>query len=75
MVKVNDMFYGYSANEDIKAKGEYGGVVTTIMKYLLEENIVDGVVAVKEDTSWKDLQLWDHRFRWFLIIGRWERFR
>ena len=38
MVKVNDMFYGYSANEDIKAKGEYGGVVTTIMKYLLEEN-------------------------------------
>ena len=42
------MFYGYSANEDIKAKGEYGGVVTTIMKYLLEENIVDGVVAVKE---------------------------
>ena len=47
-VKVNDMYYAYSAIDDIKEKGEYGGVVTTIMKYLLEEGIVDGVVAVCE---------------------------
>ena len=47
-VNVGDMFYGYSAIDEIKEKGEYGGVVTTIMKYLLEENIVDGIVAVQE---------------------------
>lgn len=46
--KVNDMAYAYSANDTIKEKGEYGGAVTTIMKYLLEENIVDAVVAVEE---------------------------
>ena len=46
--KVNDMYYAYSTIDDIKTKGEYGGVVTTIMKYLLEEGIVDGVVGVIE---------------------------
>ena len=45
---IENMYYAYSANEDIKAKGEYGGVVTTIMKYLLESGTVDGVVAVQE---------------------------
>lgn len=47
-VNVGDKCYAYSANADIKEKGEYGGVVTTIMKYLLENNIVDAVVAVEE---------------------------
>lgn len=47
-VKVNDMFYAYSKQEDINQKGEYGGVVTTIMKYLLENNIVDGIVGVNQ---------------------------
>ena len=47
-VNVNDMYYAFSANEAIKEKGEYGGAVTTIMKYLLEEGIVDAVVAVEE---------------------------
>ena len=27
--KINDMYYAYSAIDDIKEKGEYGGVVTT----------------------------------------------
>lgn len=49
-VKVNDMYYAYSANDEFAEKGEYGGAVTTIMKYLLDENIVDAVVAVEE--SW-----------------------
>ncbi|WP_409200062.1 Coenzyme F420 hydrogenase/dehydrogenase, beta subunit C-terminal domain [Methanobrevibacter sp. DSM 116169] len=53
-VKVNDKFYAYSNNEDIANKGEYGGVVTTIMKHLLEENIVDGVVAVKKASDLYD---------------------
>ena len=47
-INVNDLFYAYSANDAIKEKGEYGGAVTTIMKYLLEEGIVDAVVAVEE---------------------------
>ena len=39
-VKVNDMFYAYSKQEDINQKGEYGGVVTTfqeITKSLIDE--------------------------------------
>ena len=47
-VKNSDMYYAYSNNEGIKEKGEYGGVVTTIVKHLLESNVVDGIVAVKE---------------------------
>ena len=43
-----NMYYAYSANDDIKSKGEYGGVVTTIMKYLLESGKVDAVVGVEE---------------------------
>lgn len=50
-VNVGDKCYAYSANADIKEKGEYGGVVTTIMKYLLENNIVDAVVAVEEGSD------------------------
>ena len=45
---IEKMYYAYSANDDIKAKGEYGGVVTTIMKYLLESGTVDAVVGVEE---------------------------
>jgi formate dehydrogenase subunit beta len=48
VVNVGDMCYEYSAVGEIASKGEYGGVVTTIMKYLLEEGIVDAVVAVEE---------------------------
>ena len=54
--KVNDMAYAYSANDAIKEKGEYGGAVTTIMKYLLEEGIVDAVVAVEEGWDLYDAQ-------------------
>lgn len=32
----------------LKKKVNTGGVVTTIMKHLLENNVVDGIVAVKE---------------------------
>lgn len=53
-VKVDDMYYAYSADSDIASKGEYGGVVTTIMKFLLEEGIVDAVVAVEEGADLYD---------------------
>jgi formate dehydrogenase subunit beta len=47
-VKVDDRYYAYSANDEIASKGEYGGVVTSIMKFLLEKGFVDAVVAVEE---------------------------
>ncbi len=36
-----------SQNEGILKAGECGGAVTSIFKYLLDENIVDGVLALK----------------------------
>ncbi|MDL2246118.1 Coenzyme F420 hydrogenase/dehydrogenase, beta subunit C-terminal domain [Methanobrevibacter sp. OttesenSCG-928-K11] len=47
-VKIDDMYYAYSANDEIASKGEYGGVVTSILKFLLEKGFVDAVVAVEE---------------------------
>ena len=47
-VKVNDKYYAYSADNAIYDEGEYGGVVTTIMKYLLKSGTVDAVLAVEE---------------------------
>ena len=35
-----------SKNPDIQEAGECGGAVTSIFKYLLDENIVDGVLAL-----------------------------
>ena len=35
-----------SQNEDIHKAGECGGAVTSILKYLLDEGIVDGVLAI-----------------------------
>ena len=42
------MYYAYSTIDDIRNKGEYGGVVTTILKHLLESGTVDAVVGVEE---------------------------
>lgn len=53
-VKKGDMYYAYSKNPEIKANGEYGGVVTTIMECLLKNNIVDGVVVVEEGADLYD---------------------
>lgn len=46
-LKVNDMCYIWSADENIASKGEYGGAVTTLMKYMLENGLVDAVLAVE----------------------------
>ena len=35
-----------SQNDDIHSAGECGGAVTSILKYLLDENLVDGVLAI-----------------------------
>ena len=47
-MQVNDMFYAHSTIAEIQDNGECGGVATTIMSYLLENNIVDAVLGVKE---------------------------
>ena len=39
-------FLARSKNPDIQEAGECGGAVTSIFKYLLDENIVDGVLAL-----------------------------
>ena len=47
MVKVGDMFYAQAADISIQKKGECGGAVTATLKYLLENKLVDGVLAMK----------------------------
>ncbi|HYB59613.1 MAG TPA: Coenzyme F420 hydrogenase/dehydrogenase, beta subunit C-terminal domain [Candidatus Acidoferrales bacterium] len=47
MVNVGDMFYAQAADTAIQQKGECGGAVTATLKYLLENEVVDGVLAMK----------------------------
>jgi formate dehydrogenase (coenzyme F420) beta subunit len=54
MVQVKDMFYAYANNEDIKAKGECGGAVTTLLKYALESKMVDAVLAITKGADLYD---------------------
>lgn len=53
-LKVNDMYYAYSTNEDIAKEGEYGGAITTLMKYMLENDIIDAVLAVEQGADMYD---------------------
>ncbi|KZX15529.1 coenzyme F420-reducing hydrogenase subunit beta [Methanobrevibacter cuticularis] len=53
-VKVNDMCYMWSADDNLADKGEYGGAVTTLMKYILENGIVDAVLAVEKGADLYD---------------------
>lgn len=41
------LYYGYSCDEALRYKAASGGVTSTILKYLVENNIVDGVVLVR----------------------------
>ena len=54
MVQVNDKYYAWSPDEEIADSGECGGAVTSIMKFLLEEGIVDAVLAVKRGADLYD---------------------
>lgn len=47
MVKIGEMFYALSSDPITAQKGECGGALTAIMKFLLNEDIVDAVLAVK----------------------------
>ncbi|WJI09718.1 formate dehydrogenase [Methanobacterium sp. CWC-01] len=54
MVQVGDMYYAWGSDDEIAASGECGGAVTTILKFLLEDGIVDAVLAVKKGSDLYD---------------------
>lgn len=54
MVKKGDMFYAWTSDADLAKKAECGGAVTTLLKYALENNIVDAVLAVKKGADLYD---------------------
>lgn len=54
MVQVNEKYYAWSPDEEIAETGECGGAVTSILKFLLEEGIVDAVLAVKKGADLYD---------------------
>ncbi|QYZ78560.1 formate dehydrogenase [Methanofollis formosanus] len=43
-----DMYYAWSTDEDLLAKGECGGAVSSLLKFALESKMVDAVLAVKK---------------------------
>ena len=45
--KKGDMFYAWTTDAAIEKKAECGGAVTGLLKYALENKIVDAVVAIK----------------------------
>jgi len=47
MSKKGDMFYAWTNDQDIAKKAECGGAVTSLLKYALENKIVDAVLAVR----------------------------
>jgi formate dehydrogenase subunit beta len=48
MVAKGDMFYAWTTNKGLAEKAECGGAVTGLLKYALENKIVDAVLAVKK---------------------------
>ena len=53
-IEVNDKFYAKSSDAAIAEAGEYGGAVTTLLKYLLKAGIVDAVLAVESGADLYD---------------------
>ena len=47
--KYINFYKGYSLNDDIRYKSASGGLITSILCYLLEHNYVDGVLQVKSN--------------------------
>ena len=48
MVKKGDMVYAWTSDADLAAKAECGGAVSGILKFALENKIVDAVFAIKK---------------------------
>jgi formate dehydrogenase subunit beta len=47
-IKKGDMVYAWTNDQDIAKKAECGGAVTTLLKYALENKMVDAVLVVKK---------------------------
>ena len=41
-------YVGYSLNEKIRKNGASGGVITSLLLYLLENNLIDGAITLKQ---------------------------
>jgi len=48
MVQKGDMFYAWTTNADLAKKAECGGAVTGLLKFALEKDMIDGVLAVQK---------------------------
>ncbi len=51
MISKNQIYYFTSSDGEISKLGECGGALTTLMKFLLEEQIVDSVLTVKKSND------------------------
>jgi formate dehydrogenase subunit beta len=56
MAAKGEMFYAWSGDKTIQDRGECGGAVTTLLKYALENKIVDAVLAVRRGKDLYDAQ-------------------
>ena len=56
MAAKGDMFYTWSSDKAIQEKGELGGSVTTLLKFALENKIVDAVFAIRKGKDLYDAQ-------------------
>lgn len=54
MVKVGDMYYAQAKSTDLANKGECGGALTAIIKFLLEEEIIDAALVLKKGSDLYD---------------------
>ena len=44
-----NVYKGYSLNDDIRFKSASGGIITSVLCYLLEHKYIDGVLQVKSN--------------------------
>jgi len=54
MVKKGDMVYAWTTDADLAKKAECGGAVSGLLKYALENKLVDAVLAVKKGADLYD---------------------
>ena len=50
-MKKGDMVYAWTSDQEIAKKAECGGAVTTLLKYALENKMVDAVLVVKKGSD------------------------
>ncbi len=56
MVAKGDLLYAWSKDKAIRDRGETGGTITALLKYMLESHMVDAVYAMKKGVDIYDAQ-------------------